>query len=137
MSEDPAAPTTTASPAARRAAMALAASRAAYGATLVLAPGVTALTWLGPREARRPATHVLARAFGAREVLCGLGALHVLGRGSAPARRGTMAALACADLVDLTATLGRRRRLAGPPAVVSIAGAAGSVAVGAWAAVAG
>jgi hypothetical protein len=107
---------------ARDLALSHARSRMAFGAALVLMPGLAARGWIG-EDARRPAVKVLGRALGVRDVALGLGIAVALDRG-APVR-GWLEGAALSDGVDLAATL-----LAGdaiPPgarrAVALIAGA--------------
>jgi hypothetical protein len=77
-------------------------TRIAFGAALVLAPGVAARGWVGD-DAQRPAVKVLARALGVRDAALGLGIAVAIDRG-APVR-GWLEAAAVSDVVDFAATL--------------------------------
>ena len=114
---------------ARALAISQARGRIAVGAALALVPGLAGRFWVGA-EAQRPATKVLARALGVREMAIGLGVVIALDRG-APVR-GWIEAGALADVGDLGATLlaGRaiedrtRRAVALSAAASALAGAA-------------
>jgi hypothetical protein len=86
---------------ARRAALAVAAGRVAFGSVFLLAPEPLAAAWVGPR-ARTPAGRVIARALGARDLLLGVGTLRALQRGHGAAE--WMWYCAAADAVDGAAT---------------------------------
>jgi hypothetical protein len=102
--------------------------RIAVGAAFVLLPGLAGRRWIGSDAARRP-VKVLARAFGARDLAIGLGAVIALDRGTPV--RGWIEAGVLSDALDTAASL-----LAGdsiPPAIrwPCIALGAGSAAAGA------
>jgi hypothetical protein len=102
--------------------------RQLVGAAFVLAPGLAGRAWIGSDARRRP-VKVLARAFGARDLALGLGAVIALDR-DAPVR-GWIEAGVLSDAIDTAASL-----LAGssiPPAIrwPSVALGAGSAALGA------
>lgn len=128
----------------RQAATAVAAGRVALGVVALVRPSVPARPWVGAAAADLPASQVLGRALGARDLALGLGAL-VATAGKPPAGRweagpwqagAWFAAGALADALDATVTLAAWRRLprtrwlivaaAGGAAVI---GAAGTVAL--------
>jgi hypothetical protein len=114
---------------ARTLARAQAAGRAAIGAALTIAPRVTATGWLG-RDARRPATQVVVRALGARDLVIGLGVAYAAGQGHGA--RPWLQAGTFADVVDLAATLRARDHLT-PLGVAGVGSlAAGSAVLGLW-----
>lgn len=115
----------------RTAAATLAAGRVAVGLALLVAPATVARVWIG-RDAGRRSVQVLIRAFGARDVVLGAGALLALrhGRGL----RGWVEAGAIADAVDALATLAARDELPDRAPAVTVVTAASAAAVGAWAA---
>jgi hypothetical protein len=76
--------------------------RIAVGAACVLFPGLAGRMWIGSDAARRP-VKVLARAFGARDLAIGLGAVIALDRGTPV--RGWIEAGALSDGIDTVATL--------------------------------
>jgi hypothetical protein len=114
------------------AARAVAAGRLAIGAVMMAAPKLAMSAWIGEEEARRPATDVVTRAFGAREVLLGFLALHVADRPAVGPR--TLQALAFCDATDLAVTIARRDALPGSalPLMVGLAG--GALVTQLWAA---
>ena len=61
--------------------------RIAIGVALVAAPGLAVRGWIGD-DASRPATKVVTRALGAREVAIGLGIVIAIDRG-APCAAGS------------------------------------------------
>src|SRR5215207_11711042 len=112
----------------REAALLHARGRIAVGAAFVLFPGLAGRAWIGSDAGRRP-VKVLARAFGARDLAIGLGAVIALDRG-APVR-GWIEAGVLSDAIDTAASL-----LAGssiPPAIrwPSVALGVSSAALGA------
>jgi hypothetical protein len=76
--------------------------RQLVGAAFVLVPGLAGRAWIGSDAARRP-VKVLARAFGARDLAIGLGAVIALDRG-APVR-GWIEAGALSDAIDTAASV--------------------------------
>ena len=108
-------------------ARALAASRMAFGAGLVLAPRLAGPTWIGD-AARDGRTQVLARAFGARDLVLGAGSLAALLAGDTAAARQWFGAQVATDSVDLLATLAGRQ-LPGPGRTLAVTLAGASIAV--------
>jgi hypothetical protein len=108
----------------------LALNRVSFGAGLVIAPGLFARTWVGSDAASEPATRMIARAVGARDVALGVGGLLALRSGDPERARRWFAAQGATDAVDLLATLAARgvplpaRLLAGTLAAGSAAIAA-------------
>jgi hypothetical protein len=96
--------------------------RAVIGAALVAVPSKAAEGWVGP-EADLPATQVMARALGIRDLAIGVGTLHAL-RGGDPT--AWLVAGIASDAVDFGATVAAGRAL--PPTgrfgVAAIAGGA-------------
>jgi hypothetical protein len=84
----------------RKAAVAVAALRIAYGAALAVAPARTTRSWLG-EDAARPAGIVALRALGAREMALHAGAVAAAVAG-APVRPWLLASMAgdCADVAS-------------------------------------
>jgi hypothetical protein len=76
--------------------------RIGVGAAFVLFPGLAGRMWIGSDAARRP-VKVLARAFGARDLAIGLGAVIALDRGTPV--RGWIEAGALADAIDTSASV--------------------------------
>lgn len=76
--------------------------RAALGAGMVATPALAGRPWVGP-DASAPGAMVIGRAFGARDVVLGLGTLEADRRGEGV--RTWLAAGVIADAVDLVATL--------------------------------
>src|SRR4051794_21236563 len=85
-------------------------NRVGFGLAFLLAPERAARGWVG-RGARRPATAVMTRGFGARDFALGAGALQALARGADQEARMWMAGQAVGDAADLAATLAARRWL--------------------------
>ena len=123
----------------RYAATAVAAGRVVLGVVALVRPTVPARPWVGAAAADLPASRVLGRALGARDLALGLGALAATARkrSAGPWQAGAwFAAGALADALDATVTLAAWRGLprtrwlivaaAGGAAVV---GAAGTVAL--------
>ena len=73
-----------------------------FGTSLVVAPRLSAATWIG-KSAAAPAVQVVARALGIRDAALGAATLAALGS-DGPVRPWVLAALV-SDAVDLTATL--------------------------------
>ena len=127
----------TATPAAialsRRAATAVAAGRVALGVVALVQPSVPARPWVGAAAADLPASQVLGRALGARDLALGLGALAAMASrpSAAPWQAGAwFAAGALADALDATVTLAAWRRLPRTRWLI-VASAGGAAAVGA------
>src|SRR5919201_64434 len=87
---------------AREIAIAQARGRIAVGTAMLLVPGLAARLWIGD-EGRRPATKVIVRGFGGRDLALGLGVVIALDRG-APVR-GWLEGSALADAGDFLGTL--------------------------------
>jgi hypothetical protein len=103
----------------------LAAGRLAIGAALVAKPkSQVGAGWVGGEEAQRPATALLFRSVGARDMALGLGTLAAARNGS-PLRPWLLGAT-LADAVDLFATFaaGKAVPKAGKAAIVLLAGGA-------------
>jgi hypothetical protein len=116
---------------ARDLARVLAAGRIAIGAGLLAAPRFSLGMWIGGGPADRAVAPV-GRALGAREIVLGAMALHVLDTpGAGP---GLLRTLAACDAVDLLATLAAGRALPVPGRVLVAAMASAGAAGQAWAA---
>ena len=113
----------------------LAVNRIAFGLNYVLRPESAAPSWIG-RSAKKPATQVMTRSQGIRDVALGGGALLALARGEPFEARIWVAGHALADGADFIATWTARDRLprrgsrlaltvAGISTVVAAAAAAG------------
>ncbi len=113
------------------AARAINAGRLALGAAMMAVPDRAMGAWIGKREASRPATQMVVRSFGFREVVLGGLGMHVAGRPGAGPR--TVQALAACDLVDLSVTVAARRDLPAPAVPMMLALAGGAAAVQLWA----
>ena len=113
----------------RALAATLALNRVAFGVAYLVAPTKTAGGWVG-KVARDPASHVLTRALGARDLVLGLGALGAMWS-PAGTPRPWFAAHAIADGADLAATIASRRRLPRDGYRFGVAMAAASTAVAA------
>jgi hypothetical protein len=92
----------------RQVARTLAVARIAVGAALALAPSSAGRTWVGP-AAGDPATKVVFRAMGIRDLALGAGAYQALATGG-PVRPWVVLG-GVSDAVDATATLLAIRRL--------------------------
>jgi hypothetical protein len=86
----------------RELAIAQARGRMAVGAAFFLLPSLAGRTWVGA-DATRPASKLLSRAFGIRDLALGLGVVIAIDRG-APVR-GWLEASALSDAGDACATL--------------------------------
>lgn len=107
--------------------------RSGVGGALVVAPGWAGRIWIGP-DADGPATKVLARALGARDVVLGAGMLAAAAAGDSE-RSGRLLQLGvAADAADVAATIIAARHLEGRRGVVMpvIAGAVGIAGVAVW-----
>lgn len=103
----------------------IALGRLALGALLVAKPqGLVGSGWIGGEEAQRPATTLLLRSVGARDVALGLGTLAAARSGS-PLRPWLLGAT-LADAVDLAATFaaGKSIPTLGRVAIAALAGGA-------------
>jgi hypothetical protein len=90
-------------------ARALSAGRVVVGAAMVLAPAHAVGLWIGADEADRPATRVVVRAFGAREVFLGMLGAHVASRPGVGRR--TLSGLGGLDAFDAVLSLASARAL--------------------------
>jgi hypothetical protein len=81
---------------------ALALGRIAFGAAMLLKPEQAVRGWIGPRAASKTGTQTITQAFGARDLVLGVGALAALNRGDA---KDWVALAGLCDVVDLVATL--------------------------------
>ena len=88
----------------------LAVNRIAFGLNYVLRPESAGPSWIG-RSANRPATKVMTRSQGIRDVALGGGALLALARGEPRDARIWVAGHALADATDFAATWAARERL--------------------------
>jgi hypothetical protein len=82
-----------------------AACRVAIGAGLIVQPRLAVRPWLG-READRPASALLSRALGARDLVLALGTLSAIAEREA--LRRWLAASVVADGTDFAVTLAAR-----------------------------
>ena len=80
----------------------LALGRIGVGVAMLLQPEAAVRGWIGTRAASNGGSHVLARAFGARDLSLGAGTLAALASGRDA--RDWVAAGAFADVADLVAT---------------------------------
>src|SRR4051794_28495479 len=110
-------------------ALALARGRIAIGAVALAAPGLAGRFMFG-RDGSRPATKLLARMVGGRDLALGLGVVIALDRG-APVR-GWLEAGALADVVDLVACVIARDEIPKATYVSTAAVAGGAALAGAW-----
>jgi hypothetical protein len=114
------------------AARAINAGRLAFGVGMMAAPTRLMAAWIGEGEASRPATQMVVRSFGFREIVLGGLGLHTAARPGVGPR--TIRTLAACDIVDLTVTVAARSALpaAAVPLMAAIAG--GAAATQLWAA---
>jgi hypothetical protein len=110
-------------------AIAQARGRIAVGLGFLIAPSLAGRLWVG-REAGTPGARVLGRAFGARDLVLGLGVVIALDRG-APVR-GWLEASALADAADFSAGFLDADALPPPLRPGILALGAGSAALAAW-----
>jgi hypothetical protein len=107
----------------------LAVGRIVVGAALLAKPEEAARGWIGQRAASYSGTQTAVRAFGARDLSLGAGALAALMAGRDA--RDWVAAGAFADLADLTATAtAEDLPLGGRVMVLAMASAAIAVSAG-------
>jgi hypothetical protein len=114
---------------ARTMAAALALNRAAFGTNYLLRPQEARTSWIG-RAARKPATQVMIRSQGIRDVALGAGALRALARRDDRELRAWVAGHAVCDLADLIVTWAARGHLPGRQAKLAMSIAAASTLVG-------
>lgn len=107
----------------------LAGTRIVIGAALVAAPRTSGRRWLGP-DADRPATEVVIRGLGGRDLALGLGALAALEAGT-PVRRWLEAGV-IADLSDATAMGVAGDEVPAASRMGTLAVALGAAAIGVW-----
>jgi hypothetical protein len=107
-----------------------AAGRVVLGGALAVAPRRTASAWLGPRDAHRTTTAVVASAMGARDLGIGIGTARAVQAGFG-ARPWLIAGI-LGDVADMVATLRARDDLPaiGVAGIAALAG--GSAALGVW-----
>jgi len=110
---------------ARQLAAATAGLRCGIGVLALVAPGVALGPWIGPAR-DHPATRLVARALGARDLALGLGTLLAL-RHDAPVR-GWVEAGGLADAGDVAVTLTRFGSLPRPGRWIVLIAASGGVA---------
>ncbi len=110
--------------------IAVAAGRVALGAVALLSPAVVARPWVGEDDG--PATAVLGRALGGRDLALGLGLL--LAANHDRHLRGWAEAAALADAADVVATLLAFDRLPRRGRLAVLTAAGGAAAAGWWAA---
>ena len=82
---------------------ALAAGRIVFGGLMLMKPEAAVRGWIGARAASMAGTQAVTKAFGARDLVLGAGALAAFAQGRG-ARNWVAAGAAC-DAVDLVATL--------------------------------
>jgi hypothetical protein len=104
-------------------AAALALNRCAFGLGYLLAPARMGRGWVD-QAAERPATQVMIRGLGARDLSLGIGALWSIANDEASVRPW-FAAHALSDAADLVATVAASKDL--PPRRVAFAGAMAGV----------
>jgi hypothetical protein len=108
----------------------LAANRALFGLGYVVRPELAGHSWVG-RGARKPATRVMTRSQGIRDVALGGGALVALARGELQEARVWVACHALVDATDFVVTWSARDRLPrrGSRLALAVAGVSTAVAV--------
>ena len=111
---------------------AIGAGRLAIGLAMMAAPKLAMRQWVGAEEAERPATDMLIRSFGAREVLLGFIGLHVADRKGVNKR--TLQSMAFLDATDVTVTLARRDALPASAVPMILALGGGATVAQLWAA---
>jgi hypothetical protein len=90
--------------------LALSASRAAFGAVMIAAPGFIGEKWIG-EPGRYERVALLSRSVGARDLVLGAGAVAVLARGNDDAARILLTGQVISDAADFAGTLAVRERL--------------------------
>ena len=93
----------------RAVVLGIALGRLGLGAGALVAPGLPLGLWVADEDARRPATRLLARALGGRDVALACGALGALAAGR-PVQAWVVAG-AVADAGDVVATVAAWRHL--------------------------
>jgi hypothetical protein len=116
---------------ARKIGIAVGATRAAFGAGMLLAPPRFVRSWTGPGAGRRP-SRVLGRALGARELAIGAGGLLAARAGDADDIRRWFALGAVPEALDVAITLTDGPRT--PSRVIGALMAAATAAAAAYAA---
>ena len=111
---------------------AIGAGRLAIGLAMMAAPKQAMRQWVGSEEAERPATDMLIRSFGAREVLLGFIAVHVADRKGVNKR--TLQSMAFLDATDVAVTLARRDALPASAVPMILALGGGATVAQLWAA---
>src|SRR3954447_3125873 len=107
----------------------LAAGRILFGAAMLLKPEEAVRGWIGSRAASQGGTQTVTRAFGARDMALGAGALAALMAGK-DAREWVVAGAVC-DMVDFAATATAEDiPLSGRVIVLALAGSAIAVSGG-------
>ena len=106
-------------------------ARVAVGASMVALPGLTMSTWVG-QDAQTAGVRTLARGFGARDAIIGIGTLAALENGNGDDIRRWLLFGALADTGDLLGTLGSWRRLPPVRRTLMAAGIIGFGALGVW-----
>ncbi len=105
--------------------------RLAIGAAMLVAPEQTMRAWVGD-DVSRPATQMLIRSFGFREVVLGGIGAHVAHQEGVGPR--TIRTLAACDAVDVATTFGARAALPGAALPMMVAVAGGAAVAGTFAA---
>jgi hypothetical protein len=88
----------------------LSANRIGFGVAYLLRPARSGRSWIGV-TAREPATQVITRGHGARDLVLGAGALGALAGGEDRVAGAWLAGQAVADAADFTSTVLARRQL--------------------------
>ena len=107
-------------------ARAVALARTGFGASAILFPRAMARLFFDAEEGRRPASRLLGRLFGIRDVALGAAALRSLSRGE-DAREEIRLGMAC-DLADIAVLLAGGARGLRPRTVLLGVAAAGAFA---------
>lgn len=109
----------------------IAVTRVGLGLAALASPAGATRPWVGP--GRKPATTVLGRALGGRDIALGAGALLALRSGDGPELRRWAAAATTSDGVDTLVTLASWRSLPRRGRVLVLAASAGAAALDALA----
>lgn len=102
--------------------------RVVLGGALTATPGLATRAWIGPRDAARTGTAVVATGMGARDLGLGLGTARAVGAGFGA--KPWLAAGVLADAADCVATWRHRDELPAVGAAGIIALAGGSALLG-------